>query len=83
MTDIELNALGVQALERGAWEEARAAFRASLAVRESPEALEQLGLANMHHFAVARGHTIVQVHAMGPFALTYVNPKDGPQTSAR
>lgn len=37
--------------------------------------------ANMHHFAVARGHTIVQVHAMGPFALTYVNPKDGPQAS--
>lgn len=39
--------------------------------------------ANMHHFAVARGHTIVQVHAMGPFALTYVNPKDAPQTSSR
>lgn len=36
--------------------------------------------ANMHHFGVARGHTIVQVHAMGPFALTYVNPKDAPQT---
>jgi hypothetical protein len=39
--------------------------------------------ANMHHFAAARGHTIVQVHAMGPFALTYVNPKDAPQTSSR
>jgi quercetin dioxygenase-like cupin family protein len=39
--------------------------------------------ANMHHFAVARGHTIVQVHAMGPFALTYVNPKDAPQTGSR
>lgn len=39
--------------------------------------------ANMHHFAVARGHTIVQVHAMGPFALTYVNSKDAPQTSSR
>jgi quercetin dioxygenase-like cupin family protein len=34
--------------------------------------------ANMHHYAIARGHTIVQVHAMGPFALTYVNPKDAP-----
>ena len=36
--------------------------------------------ANQHHFAVARGHTLVQVHAMGPFALTYVNPKDALQT---
>jgi quercetin dioxygenase-like cupin family protein len=26
------------------------------------------------HFAMARGVTIVQVHAIGPFALTYVNP---------
>jgi quercetin dioxygenase-like cupin family protein len=34
--------------------------------------------ANMHHWGVARGHTIVQVHAMGPFALTYVNPTDDP-----
>lgn len=34
--------------------------------------------ANQHHFAITRGHTIVQVHAMGPFALTYVNPADDP-----
>jgi len=39
--------------------------------------------ANQHHYAVARGHTIVQVHAMGPFALTYVNKKDAPQVSGR
>lgn len=37
--------------------------------------------ANMHHYAIARGHTIVQVHAMGPFALTYVNPKAAPPTA--
>lgn len=35
--------------------------------------------ANMHHYAIARGHTVVQVHAMGPFALTYVHPKDDPR----
>lgn len=35
--------------------------------------------ANMHHYAVARGHTVVQVQAMGPFALTYVNPEDQPR----
>jgi len=34
--------------------------------------------ANAHHFGIARGHTIVQVHAIGPFQLTYVNPADDP-----
>ena len=32
--------------------------------------------AGHHHFAVARGQTIVQVHGEGPFAITYVNPAD-------
>ena len=31
------------------------------------------------HFAVAQGRTVVQVHALGPFALTYVNPADTPR----
>ena len=31
------------------------------------------------HYAMARGQTIVQVHAIGPFALTYVNPADDPR----
>jgi len=39
--------------------------------------------ATMHHWAVAKGKTVVQVHAMGPFSLTYVNPKDDPQNKAR
>jgi len=30
------------------------------------------------HYAMARGQTVVQVQAMGPFALTYVNPADTP-----
>ncbi len=34
--------------------------------------------ANAHHYARARGEAIVQVHMMGPFQLTYVNPKDDP-----
>jgi quercetin dioxygenase-like cupin family protein len=33
---------------------------------------------NHAHYAMARGLTIVQVHAMGPFSLTYVNPADTP-----
>jgi quercetin dioxygenase-like cupin family protein len=36
--------------------------------------------ANHAHYAMARGQTIVQVHAIGPFALTYVNPADDPST---
>jgi quercetin dioxygenase-like cupin family protein len=35
------------------------------------------------HYAEAQGETIVQVHAMGPFALTYVNPADMPKPSSR
>lgn len=34
--------------------------------------------ANMHHYAIAKGHTVVQVHAIGPFQLTYVNAADDP-----
>jgi quercetin dioxygenase-like cupin family protein len=33
----------------------------------------------MHHFAAAKGATVVSVTAMGPFAMTYVNPADNPQ----
>ena len=32
----------------------------------------------MAHFASARGITEVQVHAIGPFQLTYVHPEDDP-----
>jgi quercetin dioxygenase-like cupin family protein len=38
--------------------------------------------AQMHHFATAKGATIVAVTAVGPFALTYVNPADNPQKAA-
>src|SRR5262249_60670079 len=37
-------AAGLEALERGAWQEARTAFNASLEAAETPQALEQLGL---------------------------------------
>jgi hypothetical protein len=35
--------------------------------------------AQMHHFAMAKVATTVSVSAMGPFAMTYVNPADNPQ----
>ena len=34
--------------------------------------------AAMAHFATTRGVTEVQVHAIGPFALTYIHPQDDP-----
>ena len=35
--------------------------------------------ANHAHYAMARGLTIVQVHAIGPFTMTYVNAADTPK----
>jgi hypothetical protein len=37
----------------------------------------------MHHFAYAEGDTIVQIHAIGPFAITYVNAADDPRTAKK
>ena len=38
--------------------------------------------AQMHHYAMAKTATVVQVHGLGPFALTYVNPADDPMQRA-
>ena len=38
--------------------------------------------ADMRHFALAKTDSTVQVHGMGPFALTYVNPADDPSKRA-
>ena len=35
--------------------------------------------ANQSHYVTAQGRTVVQVTAMGPFALTYGNPADTPK----
>jgi hypothetical protein len=33
----------------------------------------------IHHFAWTNDETIVQVHGVGPWAITYVNPADDPR----
>ena len=38
--------------------------------------------AKMHHYAFTTKDTVVEVSAMGPFALTYVNPEDDPSKAA-
>lgn len=35
--------------------------------------------AHTHHYIIARGPTVVQVHGMGPFAITYVHAADDPR----
>ena len=36
----------------------------------------------VRHFAWAKGETVIQVHGVGPFAITYVNPADDPRRKA-
>ena len=45
MTEVEALATGRDALAAGRWEEARAAFAAALAERETPQALDGMGVA--------------------------------------
>lgn len=33
---------------------------------------------DMHHYVMAHGETVVQVHGMAPVQFNYVNPKDDP-----
>jgi len=33
---------------------------------------------SMHHYAMADGEVVVQVHGMSPFQFNYVNPSDDP-----
>ncbi len=35
--------------------------------------------AGMHHYAWSPGRTVIQLHGMGPWKLTYVNPADAPK----
>jgi Domain of unknown function (DUF4437) len=37
----------------------------------------------MHHYAMTKGETVIQVHGIGPFAITYVNPNDDPRSKAK
>src|ERR1043165_6338408 len=34
--------------------------------------------AGMKHFAWVKGETIIQIHGMGPWTITYLNPGDDP-----
>lgn len=34
----------------------------------------------MRHYVQAKGPTVIQVHGIGPFGITYVNPADDPRS---
>jgi len=36
--------------------------------------------AEMKHFAWAKGDTVLQLHGIGPWVITYLNPADDPRT---
>lgn len=38
--------------------------------------------AGMKHFVWAKGDTIVQLHGIGPWSITYLDPADDPRTQA-
>jgi len=52
------------------------------AMKDLPSGGYALLPAEMRHYALAKTDAIVQVHGMGPFVLTYVNPADDPSTRA-
>jgi quercetin dioxygenase-like cupin family protein len=37
---------------------------------------------NTRHFLLAKADTVIQVHGVGPFSITYVNPADDPRNVA-
>jgi hypothetical protein len=34
----------------------------------------------MRHYAIAKGDTVLQIHGVGPFDITYVDPSNDPRT---
>jgi len=37
----------------------------------------------MHHFAWAKGDTVIQLHGIGPWVINYLNPADDPRNAKK
>ena len=62
-------------------------FNMGLGKTFDPKALRPMGAGSFMvmpkghaHYAMTSGETVVQVHAIGPWGITYVNPADDPRT---
>lgn len=51
--------------------------------RELPPGSYAVMPAGARHFAWAKGETVIQVSAVGPFEITYVNPADDPRKAPK
>jgi hypothetical protein len=49
------------------------------ALKEAPAGSFTRMPKEVHHFAMAKGETVIQLHGVGPFAINYVNPSDDPR----
>lgn len=49
------------------------------AVRAMPAGTFGQWPAGMKHFAWTKGETVIQLHGMGPWSISYVNPDDDPR----
>lgn len=65
-------------------------FRVGMGDKFDPAALGDLPTGTfaalapgMRHFAQARGETVIQLHGVGPWSLTYVNPADDPRKQGK
>jgi len=61
-------------------------FKVGMGEKFDPSAMTQLPAGTfaaldpgVHHYAEAQGETIIQLHGIGPWAITYVNPMDDPR----
>jgi len=53
------------------------------ATREMPAGSFGFWPAGMRHFAWAKGETVVQLHGVGPWTITYVDPADDPRQAKK
>ena len=53
------------------------------AMRRMPAGTFGFWPAGMRHFAWAKGDTVLQLHGIGPWTITYVNPADDPRNAKK
>ena len=53
------------------------------ATRAMPEGTFGFWPPGMRHFAWTKGETILQLHGIGPWVITYVNPSDDPRNKTK